>query len=356
MRPPVAAALADRYAAAIRGARTFYETQRPFTAVFFDFHERSALGDHRERPGLAEGITGVNRMGQMIAADLIMTGQDVGALALWDRHRTVMSIDPDLWEDLGDADDDTVLPEGLFRQLPYPDPFVAFPEPITLPLSDGGFMTVGGFFLAGRGPLGQCSTHDDMCAAIGLLFGGETYRADGSRIALPSGDMDMLWTRVSLADGTTLADGIARSAEGFVSVAVDGDAWRVQMPLMVRRAVACLIYLCATNADLTPVTVPGAPASAKPGKRAKRGPRTTVVEVGFQVGAALRQWRAEQRRTAGQPTGRRVRPHVRRSHFHTYRVGPGRRETRVKWLAPIPINAKGPADRTTVHKVTERER
>jgi hypothetical protein len=46
-----------------------------------------------------------------------------------------------------------------------------------------------------------------------------------------------------------------------------------------------------------------------------------------------------------------VAPHVRRAHFHTYRVGPGRAGSVVKWLPPIPINMDGPSVRPSVHRV-----
>lgn len=351
MTPGQAAALADRYADAIRNARTFYERHRPGVRAFFAFHERSALGDHSGVPGLDESIGRINTMRPGVSHDIVMTGQDIGQLALWDQHRQVLAVDPDLWADLGDADDDTVIPEGLFRQLPYPDPFIAFPEPLTLPLHEGGVMTVGGLFLVGRSPFGQCSTHDPAAKSVGLLLGAETYDPSGRRVMAPDGSPDMLWTRVTIGDGATLGEMIAEATGRFVSIALDGDAWREQMPLMVRRAMAAIIYLCAENADLRPVRLPGAPPKRKGARTAKRGRPVQVVEVGFQVGAALRQWRADQRQASGQPTGRTVRPHIRRAHFHTYRVGPGRREARVRWLAPIPINVTGPATRPTVHPV-----
>jgi hypothetical protein len=356
VKPGQAAAVAELYARSVGEARTFYEKRRPDVApLFFRFQEQSALGDHRTIEGLGDAIARLNLLPGDVGNDLVMTGQDIGALALWARHRTVMAVDDDLWAALGESDGDTFIPEGLFEQLPYPDPFLAFPDPLVLPLEDGGHMRIGGVYLSGRSALGQCSTHDELCGGLGLLIGAETYREDGSRALLPDGTADMLWTRVSLADGGSLNNMIELSAEGFVSIAVDGTAWREQMPLMVRRAMSVIVYLCAENADLRPVVMPGAPAKKTRGRTGKRAPRTTVVEVGFQVGAALRAWRRTDSDTRGH-TGRHVRPHIRRSHFHTYRVGPGRQQTRVKWLAPIPINIDGPADRPTVHPVRKDTR
>ena len=37
-------------------------------------------------------------------------------------------------------------------------------------------------------------------------------------------------------------------------------------------------------------------------------------------------------------TGQSPRPHIRKAHWHIYRIGPGRKETKVLWLAPIEVN------------------
>jgi len=38
----------------------------------------------------------------------------------------------------------------------------------------------------------------------------------------------------------------------------------------------------------------------------------------------------------------RPRAHIRRAHWHTYLVGAGRSERRLKWLPPIPVNVDDP--------------
>lgn len=68
--------------------------------------------------------------------------------------------------------------------------------------------------------------------------------------------------------------------------------------------------------------------------------------------ASLRKWdvgvryakekkRSEQSASASTVTGttshRPVRPHIRKAHWHTYCVGPGRTERRVLWLSPITV-------------------
>jgi hypothetical protein len=36
------------------------------------------------------------------------------------------------------------------------------------------------------------------------------------------------------------------------------------------------------------------------------------------------------------------RPHIRRAHWHTYRIGKGRAERRMRWLAPVAVKLADP--------------
>ena len=84
------------------------------------------------------------------------------------------------------------------------------------------------------------------------------------------------------------------------------------------------------------------------GSLGKRDPRlfppdrATHWDVGLRLGAVLR--RAEpgaQEATSNVGAARaRPRPHVRRAHWHTYRVGEGHRGRKVKWITPIPANVR----------------
>jgi len=116
-----------------------------------------------------------------------------------------------------------------------------------------------------------------------------------------------------------------------------------------------VLYLCSEAADLGGER----PQRPKP-VRTKRGwkmfppdaPR--VWTVGERIGSALRSAhlaeQTGQRETT--PDGRQSpRPHVRRAHWHTYRVGPGRSDAIIKWLPPIPINIAGGDIIPTIHEV-----
>lgn len=47
--------------------------------------------------------------------------------------------------------------------------------------------------------------------------------------------------------------------------------------------------------------------------------------------------------------------HIRRAHWHTFRIGAGRKKTRVKWLAPILVNpSEAEPETLTINKVKKK--
>ena len=119
-----------------------------------------------------------------------------------------------------------------------------------------------------------------------------------------------------------------------------------------------LLYLCSANAEVRDATDPDGfrkPGNPEP-KNTRKGPRLfppeqpTVWETGYRMEAALRAAmaageteEAEDRSSAGpEPTGRTVRPHYRRAHWHSFwrspRSRPEERKITAKWIPPIPVN------------------
>jgi len=145
----------------------------------------------------------------------------------------------------------------------------------------------------------------------------------------------------------TIAQSLTTSPEDFL---------REYIPLLTPM-LNLILYICSANADL------GGDKPEKPQPtRTKKGwklfppdaPRTW--NVGVRIGAALRN--AYMARQTEQPVGLtesghvRPGPHVRRSHWHTYRVGEGRSKSTLKWLPPIPVNMDDPNSLpTTIHLV-----
>lgn len=124
--------------------------------------------------------------------------------------------------------------------------------------------------------------------------------------------------------------------------------------------VSLVLYLCADEAEIGDGRA--RPASPEP-KRTRRsgyrmfaadGPR--VWDVGVRIGAALRRaYQAEETHADAAVTGRHVRPHIRRAHWHTFLAGPrdAERERRVKWLPPLPINVEDAGDLPAVVRRVE---
>lgn len=115
---------------------------------------------------------------------------------------------------------------------------------------------------------------------------------------------------------------------------------------LVAPLLSLVLYLCAANADIVDSTNRSstAPAGDDPLLRSNGA---TIWEVGTRIGAALGD--AHQTAQEGGATtslAHQVRPYLRRAHWHTYLVGAGRRERRLKWSPPIQVNiGQGKIDR-----------
>ena len=122
-------------------------------------------------------------------------------------------------------------------------------------------------------------------------------------------------------------------------------------PEQLDKVFGSLLYITALNADVRTVYEPG---QAKK-KLARKASQSTVHEVGFRIARDLGEVRraramidkgeeapapADSLDGAEKPS-RRVRPHVRRGHWHCYWLGPKDDPTDIEvlWLKPIVINA-----------------
>lgn len=110
--------------------------------------------------------------------------------------------------------------------------------------------------------------------------------------------------------------------EAFQSVLGEWEA-------LISGALSLLLYLCSEQADLNKAATNPTPQKTKRGMRLFAASGEVIIETGFQLGRRLRQ------NSNPQSTGASVRPHLRRAHWHTYKVGPGRQQSILKWLHPI---------------------
>lgn len=105
--------------------------------------------------------------------------------------------------------------------------------------------------------------------------------------------------------------------------------------------VSLLLYLCSERPDIGGQGVPSnpAPKRVKGGERLFASPNVRTWDVAYRLGAAFRQARAERAEAVDAKTGRSVRPHLRRAHFHTFLSGPrsGTQTRTLRWLPPITV-------------------
>ena len=114
---------------------------------------------------------------------------------------------------------------------------------------------------------------------------------------------------------------------------------------IIEKMISMLLYLCTDKPDIIdrrePEWKPGFP---KP-KKVKGGllryfpaEKERIYDVGLNLGQQLR---AAEDQLPSAPTGRHVRSHLRRGHWHGYWSGPrkpgkpGQRKFELKWLSPI---------------------
>ena len=108
-----------------------------------------------------------------------------------------------------------------------------------------------------------------------------------------------------------------------------------------------LAYLCSANADIAAVYTP---RKEKRRNNAKKRSQATWHEVGYRIGAQLRNYN-RQKSERGEKTGRKVRPHMRRAHWHRFWIGPrdGERRLVLKWVAATMVGVD--IENATLHRV-----
>lgn len=131
--------------------------------------------------------------------------------------------------------------------------------------------------------------------------------------------------------------------------------WADQVRRTVPGILSLLLYLCSEAPDLTRHGRPDLPANPEPVRTRRAGWRLFAADgprewdVGVRIGAALRAAYAREE-AGGDPaaTGRHVRAHVRRAHWHTILSGARKRadgspipaseqRRELRWMPPIPI-------------------
>lgn len=278
----------------------------------------------------------------------------VGALAAWRQTQTIYRYDPALSDALADTDLGDRLPPQAFYRLPEWCVYVALPEDATI--GRGFFAHLEWDITAERPELRLLIDPGDGRLTPLILY--------LNRPSISQGLTDVLATTLANAAEPGVAHDIHTDdqeplehwRERARDVGVPEDAIGqalAQAQGTLHTAVSTLLYLCAQEPDISEPGRPQVPWRPTRTVGVPSSPR--VWEVGHRIGAALTRGR-------GQPTGpsaasgRSVRPHVRRAHWHSYWTGPrdGPRTLVLRWLHPITVATDDQAGLIpTIRPVTE---
>lgn len=288
----------------------------------------------------------VERLGMDAAQQLLMIVATAEAARRWKQHRVVYRVNRDLAESLLESDSKTPIPREVFTRLPHPNPFVAFPGPVSLDVPSAPFWAVA-----------------KPTELTGMLVTG----ADSHELPCDTSSPDLRVLRVSLsarvqyqevgqaADYEEISIQLPVAGPGPDRLSIDdmveaqlahsvGQFEPTQTRLGFSLAVGLLLYLCSDQGDIQRSVNARARDKGASGRSAAKA--KTVMDVGFDIGprlaAARRAANSAHRSTSGTAPGSSPRAHLRRAHWHTYLTGPlgGPRTPIVKWISPIAVNAE----------------
>lgn len=279
-------------------------------------------------------------------AHLIRQAMELASFAAWRVTQGIYRFDADLYSALVDTTIDGQIPSDTLHRLPEWCVYVETPN------VKGGAEDRN-IFGANIHGIWALLNWDDRAKEEQLIIGFD-HDDDLAFVPLPlHGSLD-----------DTINAVIARWEEGHAAGSISDapsagfrhTSHRVFQPML-----SLLLYLCADHADV--VGGRDHPHRPEP-KRTKTGLRLfptdkpTKWDVGVRIGAALRlaYQREQEADAAGAPSGRTMRPHVRRAHWHTFLAGrrDGDRERRVKWLPPIPVNVEDVSELPSVIRPVEK--
>lgn len=257
----------------------------------------------------------------------------------WDRqHRVSYDIDPTLYDELIASDVPAGdIPVDVITRLPHTAPLVLLPKPVTVAEDEyhGFVMSV----------LPARYQHDDDYvdydrAVLSFMWIGNLI-GDRTMASVVSQNIPLV-----NFDGTTATFGSLFDVGETDYARADGSHISLDNDVFYEMHMACLqiaLYLTSQHPDMREVEPPSGI------HRTRKD--LTVVEVGWRVGAAL--GRARAAAGSSESNGRVVAPHMRRAHWHRYWTGPrnGQRETVVRWIPPLEINADKGEIRPTIRPV-----
>jgi hypothetical protein len=273
--------------------------------------------------------------------------------ATWRLTQGVYRFDEALYPHLINTQDAGKIPVDILCRLPEWCVYLETPG-LGLPKLDGATVPIHGAWvridLEGKDEIVLAIMPD-----VDRLGCGDSVLTPEERLfSIP------LTQKLPLISGATVEDGIAATFDLWRQSAPGQLANRPREEVIrktsewVNPIVNLLLYLCAGADYAGPAPKNPQPKKTKRGFRLFPPTKPTVWDVGVRMGSALRAAYAAQSASDsasddGAGSGRQVRPHIRRAHWHGFRSGarltpegqPSPAEKRrfdLRWLPPIAVN------------------
>jgi hypothetical protein len=270
-------------------------------------------------------------------------------LSAWRMTQGIYRYDPALYAALVDTPLAGDIPASIIQRMPEWCVYIETPEMVVATTSgDAPLHGVFAWLDHARG-----ADHDILVLALDV---------DGLRLTP---------THVPLVG--SLDDAVAATLAEWQDAYARGNAespppaaWADQVRRTVPGILSLLLYLCSEAPDLSRRGKPATPANPEPVRTRRHGWRLFAAggpsewDVGVRIGAALRAaYAREQTGGAAAESGRHVRPHVRRAHWHTILSGKRKRDDgtpipasdqrrELRWMPPIPVALEDVGDLTAV--------
>ncbi|MGD9700763.1 AcrVA2 family anti-CRISPR protein [Acinetobacter sp.] len=274
----------------------------------------------------------MNLMYEKYSNEMVLNASVLAALAAWQKTKGIYRFDETLIEEMLDMDSsDMKIPTEVLLRLPQWCLYIETPfYKINGVQMDGFFVHI---------------EHDVNKGDVELRF----IRATNNH----------LYPLVMHIGDWTIEEGVQRAfakAKENALTHTNMDVFQVLKDLgeviddeikMTKQLVSLVLYLCSDSADYTrDKPIMPAPIKTKMGLHLPSAEKAKIWDVGVRTGSIIRLSR--QQSGSGETyaeTGRSVRPHVRKAHWHGYWTGPRAEDKKqdrkysVKWIPPVFVKA-----------------
>ena len=271
---------------------------------------------------------GVDRLPLHLSADVAR----LAAIGSWRYSQSIYRLDPDLMAALVDTPVSGSIPSDVLFRLPEWCVYVETP----------GWTWEGealyGFWVhlesddnSGRAELRFLLDCESILIGLPLHIGPWTIIEAVDRMA-------------SEAKNNLQKISVSETFSSHAETALGPDAIQA-IGEQINPLVSLVLYLCSEEPELDGLKKPSAPLTRPALKKTKQGwklfppEKITIRTVGVAIGEQLRN------AGTGDPTGKTVRTHLRRGHWHGYWTGPrtGERKFVYHWISPLVV--RGSQDR-----------